>query len=330
MSMPVGGPSGQPRPSGPSARHSDDAARYSDAAETRSGRPARRLAAAPELSLEERAALRRCVLAVSVMHDVDMTPTDAGFVLTGIPAVPVTFADVAEAIRDADPETPSAHRRLQRWLWVRRAVAERSLDELAESIRPVALPIGHELHPGPMWVRQPVLGGCLDLGVGFVGLSRDHPEHVIVAAPSVLDAAGIDAGPWWRAATEYLENMGALATSRWRREPHSPIRPMGDCDVITLLASAVFRGALCADAGGLRAIAAPMRNRGWVELSRIDSAFAVSAAAITDDEDRGFPRPLLLTIDEVTMVAEGGRPGEIVLRDPASPEKHWLRDVLYH
>jgi hypothetical protein len=104
---------------------------------------------------------------------------------------------------------------------------------------------------------------------------------------------------------------------------------MGDCDVITLLASAVFRGALCADAGGMRAVAAPMRNRGWLELSRIDSAFALSAAAITDDENRGFPRPILLTIDEVTIVPEGGRPAEIVLRDPVAADKRWLRDILY-
>ena len=99
---------------------------------------------------------------------------------------------------------------------------------------------------------------------------------------------------------------------------------------ITLLASAVFRGALCADAGGMRPVAAPVRSRGWLDLSRIDPAFAQSAAAIADDESRGFPRPLLLTIEEVTMVADGGRPAEIVLRDPAVERSHWLSDVLYH
>ncbi len=82
---------------------------------------------------------------------------------------------------------------------------------------------------------------------------------------------------------------------------------MGDCDVFTLLASRVLRGALCADAGGMRAIAAPVRTRGWLDLSRIDAAFALTAAAIADDESRGFPRPVLLTVDEVSMVAEGGR-----------------------
>jgi hypothetical protein len=298
--MPVGGPAGRGRPasSPPSAAH--------------------------------RAALRLCVLAVSVLHDVDVQPVDDGVVLTDIAQTHVSFTDVAAAIGAADPSSALAQRRLVRWIRLRRAVAERSLDELSESARPVGLPVGHELHPGPSWVRQPVLGGCLDLGFGFVGLFADQPAVVEAMPPSVLDAAQIDPSPWWRGATEYLENMGALATSRWRRDPRSPLRPMGDCDVVTLLASALFRGALCADAGGLRAIAAPVRNRGWLDLSRIDPAFALTAAAISDDESRGFDRPILLTLDEVAMVPEGGRPAEIVLRDPVTDQQRWLRDVLYH
>jgi len=270
------------------------------------------------------------MLAVSVLDDVDMLPTDDGMVLSGVPELTITFAHIAAAIGTADPAGPTARRRLELWLRARRAIADKSLDELTETIRPVGLPVGHDLHPGPSWVRQPILGGCLDLGVGFVGLFRDAPETVVVTPQSVLDAADIDPGPWWRGATEYLENMGALATTRWRRDPRSPVRPMGDCDVITLLASSLFRGALCADAGGMRAIAAPVRTRGWLELSRIDPAFAQTAAALADDESRGFPRPLLLTVDEVSMVSDGGHPAEIVLRDPATDEKRWLRDVLYH
>jgi len=300
MSKPVGGPAGRGMPESPPP-------------------PA-----------EHRAALRQCVLAVSVLNDVDVLPTDDGFVLTDIPHTHVTFADIAAAIGNAAAASPTAQRRLLRWMRLRRAVAERSLDELSEAVRPVGLPVGHELHPGPSWVRHPVLGGSLDVGFGFVGLFVDQPESVAVLPQSVLDAAEIDPSPWWRGATEYLENMGALATSRWRREPGSPLRPMGDCDVITLLASALFRGALCANAGGLRAIAAPVRNRGWLDLSRIDPAFALTAAAISDDESRGFERPVLLTVDEVAMVPEGGRPAEIVLRDPVSDQQRWLRDVLYH
>jgi hypothetical protein len=280
--------------------------------------------------LKDRTALRRCTLAVSVLHEVDMIPTDDGIVLVGVPDIPVSFAQIADAISGLDPAESVAQDPLHRWLRARRAIADKSLDELAETIRPVALPIGHALHPGARWVRQPVLGGALDLGIGFVGLLPDQPELVFVMPPSILSAAGIDPSPWWRGAMEYLENMGALATTRWRRDPRAPLRPMGDCDVLTLLASRVLRGALCADAGGMRAIAAPVRSRGWLDLSRIDAAFALTAASIADDESRGFPRPVLLTVDEVSMVADGGRPAEIVLRDPASNGTRWLRDVLYH
>ena len=308
--MPVGGPAGSSRPRAPEQTA--------------------RLGAAREFAPSEQAALRRCVLAVSVLADVEVLPRDSGFVLPGLPDIGIDYRECADAIGDADPDSTTAHRRLQRWLLARRAVAERSLDELAENIRPVGLPVGHELHPGPRWARDSVLGGCLDVGIGFRGFETGDPDRVVVVPPGVLDAAGIDPGAWWRAATEYLENMGALATGRWRRQPTAPIRPMGDCDVVTLLASAVFRGALCADTGGMRAVAAPTRNRGWLDLSRIDPAFVEAAASIAAPEERGFARPVLLTVDEVALALPGGRPAEIVLRDAATDQPRWLRDVLYH
>jgi len=281
-------------------------------------------------SANERVAIRRCALAVSVLTDLEIRPAEGGIVLPGLPEIFVSDDNLCAAVAGADPETGRARRRLGRWLAARRAVAERSLDELAEIIRPVGLPVGHELHPGPTWVRQPVLGGCLDLGVGFVGLDEADRDRVVVVPQSVLDATGVDPTPWWRGASEYLENMGALATTRWRRAPSVALRPMGDCDVVTLLASEVFRGALCADAGGMRAVAVPVRHRGWLELSRIDPAFVQAAAAIAGDEERGFPRPVLLTIDEAAVAIPGGKPAEIVLRDPAPDNQRWLRDVLYH
>jgi len=278
----------------------------------------------------QRTALRRLALAVSVLSDIDIEPADGGVVLPGVPDVLVSDDDLARAIRGVDPEGAVAQRRLARWLQARRAVAERSIDELGENLRPVALPVAHELHDGPTWARQHVLGGCLDIGPGFVRLDATDAERVVVVPQSVLDATGIDITPWWRGATEYLENMGALATTRWRRNPREPLRPMGDCDVVTLLASAVLRGALCADAGGMRAVAAPVRHRGWLDLARIDPAFAQTAAALADDEERGFPRPVLLTVDEVVVALPGGSPAAIVLRDDATDEQRWLRDVLYH
>lgn len=265
-----------------------------------------------------------------MLSDIDIEPSDAGVVLPGVPDVVVTDRHLALAIRGETPDCDAARHRLTRWLKARRAVAERSIDELGENLRPVGLPVGHELHDGPSWARRQVLGGCLDIGPGFVRLDAADPDRVVVVPQSVLDATGVDIAPWWRGACEYLENMGALATTRWRRHPTEPLRPMGDCDVVTLLASEVLRGALCADAGGMRAVAAPVRHRGWFDLKRIDPAFAQAAAALAGDEERGFDRPVLLTVDEVVVARPGGKPAEIVLRDDAADEQRWLRDVLYH
>jgi hypothetical protein len=71
-----------------------------------------------------------------------------------------------------------------------------------------------------------------------------------------------------------------------------------------------------------------MLRRGWLDLSRIDPAFTAAAAAATTPEERGFDRPLLLTVDEVALAAAGGRPAEIVLRDEAVAAPH-LRAVLF-
>jgi hypothetical protein len=60
----------------------------------------------------------------------------------------------------------------------------------------------------------------------------------------------------------------------------------------------------------------PMRTRGWTELRRVDPAYAVAAVGATSDDQRGFDRPLLVTVDEVGLAADGGRPAEIALRDP--------------
>jgi hypothetical protein len=103
---------------------------------------------------------------------------------------------------------------------------------------------------------------------------------------------------------------------------------MGDCDVVTLLGSWTFRAALTGgDAGGMRPLVVPMRTRGWVDLRRIDPAFGPAAAAATEAVDRGFPRPLLVTADEVSMVRSGGAP-TVALVDPA-PAEGWQRALLY-
>jgi hypothetical protein len=233
-------------------------------------------------------------------------------------------------VTGVDPETDEGRRRLAGILVAARQAADLGPMGLELSARPLGLPTDHPNHPGPGWVRAPVLGGALDLGVGFLGLDPWEPDRVDPVPPEVLDLLGVDAGGWWPAALDYLEDMGAMAALRWRRDPKVPLRPMGDCDVVTLLGSAMLRRALAGpDAGGMRAVAAPMRTRAWFDLSRIDPAFAAAAADCTDPNERGFARPLLVTVDEVVQTREEGKPAEIVLRDPASRTPD-LRDVLYH
>ena len=154
-------------------------------------------------------------------------------------------------------------------------------------------------------MRHRVLGGAIDLGFGFVGVGPD-PDEVVIIPQGALDAAGIDPAPWWPVAVDYLERVGAVAAQRLADVPM--LRPIGDCDVVTLLASKTFRAALCSqEHTGMRAAAVPMRRRGWLDLSRIDPAFTVAAAAATDELARGFSRPLLVTADEVTL-SIGWRP----------------------
>jgi len=274
-------------------------------------------------------ALRRCALAVSVCHDLDLFPDTDAVVLVGPPPVHASWQDCQRALGDADPESSRGRARLARWLLARRWVADRTTDQLAERARPVGMVVGAESHPGGGWARRRILGGALELGLGFLGLDPARPDGVVIPADGVLAAAGIDSAGWWPAESDYLERMGARATERWARDPAAALRPMGDCDVVTLLGSATLRSALAGGtAGGMRAIAVPMRTRGWLDLSRIDPAFALAAAAATEPAERGFDRPLLITADEVVLPTPGGRPAEIVLRDPAVRSGE-LREALY-
>ena len=270
--------------------------------------------------------LRRLALAVSVLDDVDIVPLEDGVLLTGDVPVEVTWLELRRALAGADPSDDLGRFRVRAWLRGRRIAAEVHVDHLRTQARPVGLPIDHPLHPGLDWVRQRVLGDALDLGFGFVGVGAD-PDEVVVVPQGALDAAGVDPSPWWPVARDYLERMGTVAAQRLATNP--VLRPIGDCDVVTLLGSRTLREALCShDGTGMRAAAVPMLRRGWLDLTRIDPAFTAAAAAATAPHERGFSRPVLLTADEVALAPEGGRPADIVLRDPAAESPH-LRPVLF-
>ncbi|MGE5763139.1 MAG: hypothetical protein ACM3ZF_04415 [Mycobacterium leprae] len=73
-----------------------------------------------------------------------------------------------------------------------------------------------------------------------------------------------------------------------------------------------------------------MRDRGWLDLRRVDPAFALAAAAATPVDRRGFTRPLLLTADEVAMARAGGHTAADALRGPApGDEERWRRPARY-
>lgn len=271
--------------------------------------------------------LRRGVLGVSVLHDVDLEPNRQGVRLTGSPAVFVSWVECRTALCGIHPETDEGRARLARWLQARRWSADLSQAELAARVRPVGLPSGHALHPGPGWVRRRVLGDALDLGLGAVGLDPAHPDQVVLLPPPAVDRAGLDPSMLWIRARAYLERMGSLAARR-AADRRGTLRPLGDCDVLTLLGARSLRVAIAAESGGMGTVVAPMLRRGWTRMALVDPSFAPAAWSATSPTERGLPRPVLVTRDEVVLAAPGGRPEELLLRDPL-PLDLWNRDVLY-
>lgn len=244
--------------------------------------------------------LRRGLLAVTVLHGIDLIPDDAGAWLPPPAPLLIDWSGWTAALDGADPQTAAGQEQLAHY-----ARARQLLRNPADvQPRPYAMPVGHPLHPGPAWVRSPVPGGVLDLGLGVAGL-RPDPEEIAPLPPAACAGRQAESDAWYLQALSYLEQMAALSVARFARRPAGPLRPMGGCDVVTLLASATFRtGLMAAAAGhrtGMRTFAAPMRDRGWLDLRRIDPEFVACAAAATPPERRGFARPLLVTADELVL-----------------------------
>lgn len=273
----------------------------------------------------------------------ELETRDEGLVLCRrLDATPLTIAWGELVLAAGDPRgelpDPVVQRRLARWLRLRVALDEslhaaslrgpEAEDEararIVSRVRPRALPAGHPLHPGAAWTRRTVLGGALDAGLALRGYDDDGhpaPDAVGLLPAALLVAARVPLSAAAAAADRYLADMAGLAAERLRRDPTAVLRPLGDADVITLLASRAFRVALV-DGQGMRSAAIPMRTRGWLDLGRLDPAFAVSASLLTEPDERGFVRPVLVTADEVSLVRPGGDPVRQSLADPAPPERH--------
>lgn len=257
----------------------------------------------------------------------DLVVTDDG---VGLPGGPVLCWD--ELAQAAGSELNGQVRRVARWLRLRHLLAEAmapggDVQRLLARIRPVALPLEHAVHPGVSWPVREVLGGALELGLGLRDVDDDGrpcPEAIGVLPIDLLYWAGLDPGPAQDRAEGYLAEMATLAADRLLRSPSAPLRPLGDADVVTLLAAPEFRRAVVRDAPGivgLRSAAVPVRRRGWLDLGRVDPAFALTAASLTEPDERGFLRPLLITADEVVQVRDGGTPTRFALADPLPPDR---------
>ena len=285
-------------------------------------------------------ALRRAVLELSLRDDAVLTSIEtdnAGTTVEGFGArLTVPWDELTLASGDPRELLPPAAlaRRVRRWLRLRVLLESRVGAAAPEGpdagrawvlsrIRPRALPPDHDVHPGPSWPYGHVLGGALDRGLGLRGVTDDgalDPEAVGVLPLGLLTAAGIERDEAVARAERYLDDMGELAADRVRRDPMGTLRPLGDADVLTLLASARLRAALVIGPG-MRSAAVPSRERGWLDLGRLDPAFAISAALLTEPDDRGFPRPILITADEVVLARAGGNAVAQALADPAPAER---------
>ncbi|SDQ49748.1 hypothetical protein SAMN05428996_1936 [Quadrisphaera sp. DSM 44207] len=275
-------------------------------------------------------ALRQAVLAVAVLDDVDLNPAGAGIVVAGAVPVRLSWEAVRAVVAGHAPGSPAARARLRAWLRQHRAVADLgagAAGALLAGARAVGQPVDGALHPGSAWVRERVRGGALEVGLGALDLlpGEDEPAPLW---PDVAAAAGLDADAAWQRAVEHRARMAELAVARLARDAHLAaglppagpdgprarplvLRPVGGVDVPALLAAPVLRAHLAAgDGTGLRAVAVPVRTRGWVDPARVDPAFAGAAWSASDVEQRAFPRPLLVTAEEVAVAGRPAQPGQ--------------------
>jgi len=267
--------------------------------------------------------LRRCILAVCVISDVDAVATDDGVEVEGSL---VRWTDVAETVGRADPMSGAARRRVERLLRLHALVARErwaAVDLLTHAARLLALPHGHADHLGPAWAEDRLPGGALDVGLGVLGLAGRDPDEVVPLPPSVARAVCLPRSVLWLQVLAHAEEMGRLAISRLERDgthTYGVLRPVGGCDVLSLLAGPSLRRWLASgDGTGMRALAAPMRTRGWFDLVHVDPAFVGPAWMATQEQLRGVSSPLLVTRDEVGLAVPGAAAAELALRARRRP-----------
>ncbi len=291
-------------------------------------------------------ALRLAVLAVSVLDDIDVRPTEQGVAVEADGGEHhLTWLAIAQ-ILGSDPDDPTARARLSRTLRLHRWALRhgRQADrEIRAAARLMAIPVDSGLHPGARWTVDRVLGGALECGIGLVLEDDEHADLSTPLPPSLADAVGIDPDELYPGLRRHAATMGALAVSRLVRDTRGArptgisatdgqavLRPVGGLDVPSLLATHEVRRFLASsDGSGLRAIAVPNRRRGWYDLARIDPAFVQAAWAASEEWERGLPRPLLVTEDEVAVGPVAGDVIRLSLEDAAVERRGMRHNILF-
>ncbi|MGJ7442124.1 hypothetical protein [Aquipuribacter sp. MA13-6] len=278
----------------------------------------------PVTSPTSRAELRRAVLAMAVLDEVDLDPRDDGVDLAA--GGSLTWEDVACAVGPwaVLPDHPVTRRRLRLAAEVVGVVALGGADALLAACHAHGEPVEvAAMACGDGWVRERVPGGVLGLGLGVSDLGAVAGPHPLPPLPGLDGALRARLDARWAEARQDLERLGGLVQERLRRDQREGrplvLRPMGTADVVTLLGSRRLRTALAqGDGTGMRAVAVPVRDRGWFDLGRIDPAYVGAAWTASEPLERAFDRPVLVTADEVAApVASGDVLGAGVLADPA-------------
>jgi len=268
------------------------------------------------------ALLRQAVLALAVLDDVDVAPRDDGvdFASGGH----LSWPDVACALGpwSAQPAHPVARRRLRVASEVVGILAVGGPEALLETCHAHGEPEGAVMSGRTAWVREVVPGGSLVLGLGVSDLGRVVGPHPLPPLPSLQLVLGPRLDARWQEQRLDLERLGGLVVTRLARDcaegRHQVLRPTGRADVVTLLGSRRLRTHLAeGDGTGMRAVAVPVRDRGWFDLARIDPAYVGAAYSATATLGRAFDRPLLVTADAVGTPVASGDVLAGVLADPA-------------
>ena len=269
--------------------------------------------------------LRRALLAVSVLDDLDLLPSDDAVVMPvpgaarGGQVLVLPVATATDVLGGWDPTSQQARLRLRSWLRAHRALAAAPHPAafLREKVRALAVTHDGLWYPGAAlagaWVRARLLGGALEAGLGMVG--TDESGVAVPLWPDLPAAAGLgrdEGDALWASAGEHALRMGALAARRLARDTAAPrgatrgsggtrtLRPVGGCDVPTLLATGPVRAQVVADDPvGAVALSVPDRTRGWFGPGHVDPAFVAAAWSATEPAARGVASPLLVTADEV-------------------------------